>query len=277
MRSTFACASGLLCLFLATLGVAAVQPFGLPVPKATNIIPERMVMADVVVLGTVAGVEEKRVPASGYGNFRGQKLGYKIVRVKVSKTLRGPKGLEDLRLGFLPDPDLKTGHEACFLLTKHPEESFFVPAIHPLYGCPQQSVFIDQASPNAKEQLALVKRCAKLLDDPTAGLKAKDGEDRFLTASMLILRYKRPFGAGPVAKRQPIDAKESKLILEALRDADWTKKYPDTWLPPALVFNHLGPSSYNASVKGADPRKWLQKNAASYRIERFVLPPVLKK
>jgi hypothetical protein len=260
------------CLFLVALGAPAAQPFGLPVPEPTNVIPERVVMSDVVVLGKVTGVEEKRVPATGYGNFRGQKIGYKIARVKVVEMLRGPKGLNHLRLGFLPDPDLKAGQEACFLLKKHPQENFFVPAVHPLYGCPPQSVFIDQGSPNAKDQLALVKRCTKLLVDPAAGLQAKNGEDRFLTASMLVLRYKRPIGAGPLVKRQPIDAKESKLILAALRDADWTKKYPDTWLPPALVFNHLGPSTYNASQKGADPRQWLKENAATYRIERFVLP-----
>jgi hypothetical protein len=264
--------AGSACLSLLALGLpAAGQPIGLPVPEATNIIPERVVMSDVVVVGKVTAVEEKRVVAPGYGKLGGQKVGYKIAQVKVTELLRGPKDLDQIRLGFLPDPDLEAGHEACFLLTKHPDERFFVPATHPLYGCPPKSVFIDKGSPDSKDQLALVKRCVKLLQDPVAGLQAKDIEDRFLTATMLVIRYKRPLGAGPQVKKEAIDAKESKLILEALRDADWTKKYPDTWLAPVLAFNHLGPSSYNPAQKGADPRQWLKDNAGTYRMERFVL------
>jgi hypothetical protein len=177
-----------------------------------------------------------------------------------------------LRVGFLPDPDLTVGHEACFLLVQHPEEDFYVPAVHPLYGCPPASVFLDKSSAGLAEQLALVKRCARLLGDPTAGLKAADKEDRFLMAAMLVLRYRTHRGAGPRPKAEPIAAGESKRILEALRDADWLKKYPETWLTPASVFDHpyLSPGAYDPSQKGADPQQWLKENAATYRLERFV-------
>jgi hypothetical protein len=176
MRSaTFLCAVGSACLsILALRPFAPAQPFGLPVPKATNIIPERVVMADVVVLGMVTAVEEKRVTALGFGNFSGQKVSYKIVQLKVGELLRGPKKLDRLRLGLLPEPDLKVGQEACFLVRKHPEGDFFVPAVHPLYGCPPQSVFIDKGSPDSMNQLALVRRCTKLLDHLATGLQAKD-------------------------------------------------------------------------------------------------------
>ena len=36
----------------------------------------------------------------------------------------------------------------------------------------------------------MVKRCVKLLEKPTAGLKSKDASDRLLTASLLINRYR---------------------------------------------------------------------------------------
>ncbi len=206
---------------------------------------------------------------SSFPKQSGFKIGYKVAKVSVSEVLRGPKDLAKVRLGYLPDPELAGGQETCFLLLKHPEQDFYVPAVHKLYGCPPASVFIDKNSPDFKEQLALIKRCARLLGDPAAGLQAKDKEDRFLTAAMLVIRYRNYPGNGPRPKPVPIAAGESKLILEALRDADWSKKYPETWLTPSAVFNHLGPSTYNPSSKGADPRVWLKENAASYRIERF--------
>jgi hypothetical protein len=254
--------------------VAAGQPFPLPVPSQINIIPQRVVLADIVVMGKVSAIEDQRVATTGFPNLGGIKVAYKVARVMATDVLRGPKDLAkraapQVRVGFLPDPDLTVGHEACFLLLKHPKADLFVPMV-PQFGCPPASVFIDKNSPNFKDQLALIRRCARLLADPAAGLKAKDLEDRFLTAAMLVIRYRTRPGDGSPLKAEPIDAAQSKQILEALRDADWTKKYPDTWLTPSAVFNHLGPRTYNASSKGADPRKWLRENAAIYRIERLV-------
>jgi hypothetical protein len=259
-------------LLLPALTRAAQQPFPLPVVKPTNILPERVVRADRVVMGTVIAIEDQRVTASGGGNLAGIKVAYKIARVKVTGVLAGPKERVTVRVGFLPDPDLTAGHEACFLLTKHSQEDFFVPAVGPISGTPPASVFIDKNSPAFKEQLALVRRCARLLSDTAAGLKAKDRDDRFLTAAMLILRYRSYPGDGRPFKKQPIDAAESKQILEALQGADWRKQYPETWLTPSALFNHLhlDPSIYNPSSQGADPQKWLRENAARYRIERLL-------
>jgi hypothetical protein len=259
-------------LLLPALTRAAQQPFPLPVVKPSNILPERVVRADLVVMGTVTAIEDQRVTASGGGNLAGIKVAYKIARVKVTEVLAGPKERVTVRVGFLPDPELAAGHEACFLLAKHTQGDFFVPVVGPISGSPPASVFIDKNSPAFKEQLALVRRCARLLSDPAAGLKAKDRDDRFLTAAMLVLRYRSYPGDGRPFKKKPIDAAESKQILEALRDADWSKQYPETWLAPSAVFNHLhlDPSIYNSSSQGADPKKWLRENAARYRIERLV-------
>jgi hypothetical protein len=259
-------------LLIPALTSVAQQPFPLPVVRPSNVVPERVVRADFVVMGKVTAIEDKRVAASGPANLPGVKVAYKIAVVKVTEVLSGPRDRATIRVGFLPDPELAVGQEACFLLVKHAQEDFFVPAVNAVSGCPPASVFIDKNSPDFKEQLALVKRCARLLADPGVGLKSKDAEDRFLTAAMLVLRYRSYPGDGRPVKKEPLGAAESKLILEALRDADWTKQYPETWLTPSAVFNHLhlDPGVYNPSNKGADPQKWLRENAARYRIERLV-------
>ncbi|MFT2520507.1 hypothetical protein ACMWQB_30310, partial [Escherichia coli] len=74
-------------------------------------------------------------------------------------------------------------------------------------------------APTFEKDLAAVQRCGKLLANPAEGLKAKEPTERLLTAFMLLARY-RVF-ANPDAKTEPIDAAESKAILEVLASTDW--------------------------------------------------------
>jgi hypothetical protein len=116
-----------------------------------------------------------------------------------------------------------------------------------------------------------------------ASLKAKSADDRFLTAAMLIGRYRSvQFGAAPAGtKNVPIGAEESKLILQALAGADWTKNDPDSQLSPQRSFFQLGVTDQDGfkipppgpggvqDVAGA-AKAWLKSHAATYRVQRIV-------
>jgi hypothetical protein len=78
---------------------------------------------------------------------------------------------------------------------------------------------------NYAKELEDVKKVAKILDDPVAALKAKDIEDRYRAASILLERY-RTNHSGKPATREPIPAEENKLILSLLQELPWQPKDP---------------------------------------------------
>ncbi len=120
------------------------------------------------------------------------------------------------------------------------------------------------------------KKFGKMLDDRMAGLKSADEKERLLTAALLVTRYRT---SNPGAPRQaPIDAAESKLILEALAAAEPTAEIPQ--LPgatPLTLFLQLGLEARDGweqpkdlSALPAAAKKWLRDNAGTYRIRRGV-------
>jgi hypothetical protein len=117
------------------------------------------------------------------------------------------------------------------------------------------------------------------MDDPIASLKSASAADRLDTAAMLLARYRsiRPGQKG--AKQEPIPAEESKLILEAIRKADW--KAPNAQgANPILLFQRLGLTPQDgwkqAQFKNFQQefpplaQKWLETHAGTYRIKKFV-------
>jgi hypothetical protein len=171
------------------------------------------------------------------------------------------------------------GTEGCFLLQKQGDETFYRPVDR------SYNDYIAKTDKECDKKVAFVKHALKLLDDTDAGLKSKDGADRLLTAYMLLSRFQA--AAGPKAKTEPIDATQSKLILEAIEGADWSQ--PDTQGEPTTprgVFTQLRltpKDGWNAPQQGpnqdvrvfmkewdAAAQKWLKDNCASYRIQRWV-------
>src|SRR5262249_24799796 len=120
-------------------------------------------------------------------------------------------------------------------------------------------------------------------DDPRSGLTSKEQADRFLTAAMLINRYrtqKTQARPGVEPKTQLIDAEESKLILTALAEADWSAPRPGVAQPPMMLqpmnlFTRLGvgprdgwgPPRTGNFVEAE--QKWVKDNAGTYRIKKF--------
>src|SRR5439155_2828680 len=181
------------------VGKASPAAAGVPIPEVP--LPQRVAVAECIVVGKVAALEDDLVEALPLLKIPGAgKLPYQIAVVKVESAVRGLKDLDVLRVGFIPPPasegqtaprtrrlaqvKLTVNQEGCFFLHKHPDESF--------YAASATADVLDRAkAKNFDKDVALVKRCARLLDDPDAGLRSKDATDRRLTAAMLILRYRR--------------------------------------------------------------------------------------
>jgi hypothetical protein len=261
-RTSAAC----LLLLLSLTARADVAP---PAPVA-----ERVARVQAVVVGKVTAIEEKTVQATPYPGAE-QKVEHAVAVVKIDEALNGAKGLTHLKVGFLPVanrrfPQMKltVGQEACFFLAPHEEGGFHVTRMY--YD------ITDRKTPTFEKDVAEARRCAKLLAEPEAGLKSKDAADRYLTAAMLIVRYRTPVPSAGEPRQEPIDAAQSKLILRGLLDGDWSRREPFR-LSAFEAFNRLGLTPEDGwtppgdFTKFADAAKqWLKDHADTYRVKRFV-------
>ena len=279
--------AGLSCLLTLTATLSA---------RAMMIAPpsvaQRVATADGVIVGKVISLEPKTVFATRFPGDK-EKGEFVIAVVKVDEALVGVVGAKEVRVGFIAPPPpppapvpgapillrkpyrgptLAVDQEACLYLTKHSTESFFtLPAYY--------DVVNKKDNPNFAKEIEWVKKAAKLLADPKTGFASKDAEDRFITAALLLSRYqRRVFGTVGEPKSEPISAEESKQILLALLDADWTNAGRDPQIArtsPQLFFSMLPnkpgwtqPKDYKQFPDEA--RKWLKANAETYRVTKIV-------
>jgi hypothetical protein len=251
-------------------------------------IPKRVATSDLVVVGKVTGFADKTVKAEPFPGAKTE-TEYQVAIVKVEETLLG-KGVKEIKVGFIPTPagpgpgpigirrrpgfTLARDQEACLFLVKHPTADFYI-------GQAYYDIINKAGNANFKKDTDEILHCAKLLADSKTNLASKNKEDRFLTAAMLLTRYRtgRPSATPP--KEEPIDAAQSKAILLALADADWgTKPTVAFALTPESAFYMLGAQAKDGWVPPKDARtakdrtdamqKWLKDNADKFRIQHFV-------
>jgi hypothetical protein len=180
-----------------------------------------------------------------------------------------------IRLGFVPIPPMVAINPPPFQATVGMEGCFFLLKNGDLYLPSGPLGFLDKKSATFEKDLALVKRCVKILEGPDAALKSKDAEERFLAAGMLVARYTAR--RSPNAKTEPIDAEQSKRILEALAAADWAPTNDFTKLSPQMVLGRLPLTDKDGWAPPRDPKtypayaqQWVKDHAATYRIQKFV-------
>ncbi|MGE3803736.1 MAG: hypothetical protein AB7K24_03570 [Gemmataceae bacterium] len=243
--------------------------------------PDRLATAACAVIGKVTEIEKKSVVASANAGDP-QKYEYQIAVIKVESALAGAQGLTHVRVGLQGPPvkndepnrrnapaapaQLVVGQEGCFFLQQHHDQPFYV--------FNQYQGFVSKESDPAGFEV--LNRCAKLLKDPMAGLKSKEVDDRFLTAAMLVARYRNGVPGAKAVKTEAIPVEESKLILLALRDADWGREAGDR-MSPQQTFARLGLTPQDGWKQPTDfkqyqatAKDWLTKHADSYRIQRYV-------
>jgi len=301
----FLCAglAGLSCLALlaAPRHAAGVAVMVRPVPS----VQQRVLSSPVIVVGKVTAVDDKTVKAERWPGDM-QQGEYRLATVKLSETLCGVKGLTHIKVGFqLPVPvrpmgpvgpggglirrpirrpfgpqdiTLVKGQEVCLFLKTHPKENFYVATS--AHGV------LDKKASTFDKDLAEVRKVVKVLADPMSGLKAKTADERFQAAALLLQHY-RTFQQGD--KQEPLAAEESKLILEAIADANWNVRpifRPGMAAPmtPQTAFSLLGlqpkdgwvqPQNFQEMPEAA--KKWLKDNAGSYRVQRIVPQPKAEK
>lgn len=265
---------------LATLPALAVIPLTAPP------LPERIALADMIVVGKVTSMDAEPVdalpvmPIPGVANL----VTYRIANVSVDRPLLGARTVTRVRVGYVPLADnhkparfdlkaLACEQAGCFFLRKHPHEPFYVVSYsYDVIGSSDAKAY--------NRELTELARCVRLLTDVQAGLRAKESNDRLLTAALLIYRYRTPrhvYRGKP--STESIDAEESKQILSALAEADWNVKDSSAWLTPLSLFLRLGlteEDSWRPPAKLPDvapaAQRWLRDHAATYRIQRYVPP-----
>jgi hypothetical protein len=229
--------------------------------------------ADIIVVGKVTTIEDRKVRVEGFPGDRDTGE-YTVAVVKVEEALLGAKDLTHIKVGslppvpgrgrFFPSAQLQKGQKVLLFLRPHTREPFLVPSDD--FGV------IDKRTPTFAGDLDSARRAVRTLRDPVAALKAKDAGDRLLAASVLLCHYRRP---RPVPQKlEPIPAEESKLILTVLAEADWN---PRAGLHPQLAFDLLGATDKDGWVPSGDYRqvaatskKWLRDHAETFRVKRLV-------
>jgi hypothetical protein len=264
--------------------------------------------SDTIVVGKVIEIEKEAVKAKPFPASP-MEVDYKIAVVKINEELRGAKGVTSVRVGFTElgglnppltaQPDininrpiarptiaridgpaivLTAGQEGLFCLVKHHEGDFYVLQ---QYGQP-----LEKKAPDYEKQLANVKKLIAALENPKAALKDGAPADRAFAAVMLVEKYcsvPPAMRAKGMIVQEPIDAEESKLILEALSQLEWNK--PDAnGLMLQTAFYRLGLQAKDgwtqpkfqqgqdfSKAMGEAAAKWLKANTEKYVIQRRMM------
>ena len=300
MRRKTALTAATACAILLA-SVAPAKALRVAMPNRTPV--QQAMTAEVVIVGKVVEIEKEITKASSNPGVK-DKVDYHVAVVKVSEAIQGAKGLTTVRVGWMPSPrlggpaidqpaiqpirrpplqqaqvSLTEGQEGCFFLSKHHDGDFYV--------MQQGGSPLDKKAADFDKQLTSVKKLMKAFEDPKTALIAKDVAERQFTACMLIQKYRTyPQVNTPNAKvvQEPIDAEESKLILQALSEMEWGKfdqatgtglqnvwyqigvQPKDGWTQPKVV-----QGQNFQQVMGAAVSKWLKENAEKYRIQRQVI------
>jgi hypothetical protein len=262
--------------FLALLGTAVLVSQLWAKVMAPPPVSDRVARADMIVTGRVIKIEDKSVSVPVAPGAK-EKIEYQVAVVKVDDPILNAKGIKEIRVGFVPPPagvsrrpgiSLVEDEDVCVFLTKHAD-----PDLHTVEAYFDVTKKKDNAGYDNFVKEA--KRCAKLFADPDAGLKAKDANERLLTASMLLTRYSTPRAGA--TKQEPIDAARSKQILLAIADADWSAEPKPNVVNPRTAFARLNAEAADGWNPPAHPtqfpdaaKKWLKDKAETFRVKQWV-------
>jgi len=282
----------------------------------------RMMQADAIFVGRVVAMEPMDVEATPAANQG--KVMYRVAQVQVTENIHGvKKDTQMVRVAFVAQPNqpqpggiggginpgniqilpvqppnggpaiqpfpggrrpfpgnfqmqLAVGQDGLFAVAKHHKENFFL----------APTTFVQRENnPGFDNEVKTAKQISKAMADPVAALKAEDKQDRYVAAAILISKY-RSNPTGVATKSEPIDANESKLILQAIQGGDWAVGRNNIQVPqPMELFNQLGVTQkdgYNpVNVRNqndihAAMQKWLDENNGKFVINRLVADPNAK-
>jgi hypothetical protein len=196
-----------------------------------------------------------------------------VAVLEISQAIKGAEGLTHLRVGLLPCQLLAPGTEVCLFLFPHFQEPFCV--MPRQFGHPHTR----DNNPNFDGEIKRYQEWARFMKEPVESLRSRDADVRFVTTALLSSRYRSfiPDFHSRDRKTEPIDAVQSRLMLEVLAEADWEKAEARHKVPVAWLFQRLAPAAANNWGMEDDDRRfeptarqWCKEHAATYRIRAFV-------
>jgi hypothetical protein len=283
--------------FLVAVAVLAVLFANAEVARADRAgpspVPERVMKAEVVVVGKVTGIEKEPVQALPYPGATA-KAAYQIATVKIDTGLVGADKIKEVRVGFISranaavprrgwnDFEFKEGQELVMFLSKHPAGDFHITTwMYPP---------LDPKTEEGKRDLETVKRIAAVIADPAKALKSDKPEVRAEAAAIVVLKYRQTTPFGGATEQVPIAAEESKMLLKALTEGNWSfqgSRYnlelnpyaafqslglsdKDGWIPPVIVNTPGAPPVDFGAVQRDAFAKWLAGPGKDYIIKKIV-------
>jgi hypothetical protein len=250
-------ALGLVCVVYA----ASAEP---PTP-APEPISVRVAVSDAVIVGRVSKVEGGTVKVR-YGR---DTLDWKAASVEVKKAVLGAEGGNILRVAFPPLVTPVEGQEALLFLRREAGRKYYILA-------PVMAWRVDKKSDAFADDLKQALAFAPLVADPEKGLRSKDAKARYLTAALLVLRYRSPLDSGK-SKEVAIDPGQSRRILKELAAADWKSCPPEmARIHPLTLFPMLGATEkdgvrdWNTAEYSAAAEAWVKKHAGTYVLKKYV-------
>ena len=256
---------------------------------------EKVAQSDAVVVGKVTSFDKDAMLPQHAGDPN--KVAHKVAVVKVEKGLLGAGKMTEVKVAFVPPPkpnpnapvrpvrggfqpvELKEGQEATFFLTKHAGGDYYT--VNPMFAP------IDSKDENAKAATAVAAKAAAAIADPAKALKAEKAEDRYLAAAAVITKYRSFPQDGRETTTEKVPAEETRLLLKALAEGDWSKYDPnmpngsqvfyslglteqDGWVQPVVVNNPGAPPvDFNAVMKDAFAN-WAVGAGKNYQISKVV-------
>jgi hypothetical protein len=272
-----------LALAIVIAGLAAPAGVAYALIAIMPVGPATVANSDAVFIGKVTEIEPAEVDAK---QFPGAKdtVKYKVAVVKITEIIRGVKEVKSVRVGFqLPiapkpgqpiigggrtPPQLTVGQEGLFMMNMHAEGKF--------YQAPNFGMFVATNNRTFETDVKTAKRVVAVMNNTKQALESRDADERLMAAQILVTKYRTPKGGN---NQEPIDAAESKAILNAIATASWKPaRFGET--SPYQLFNQLGISDKDGwkapvRVKNQDEirdavQAWIKSNGDSYRIKRFV-------
>ena len=258
-------------------------------------LPDRVALADLIVIGKVDAVEDKTVEVLPSPSSK-DKVAYRMCVLKAEEVLRGDKEAKEFRIGFATKVVLglgpgewlsyQKGHEGVFFLQRHHAGDFFVNfslSNGLSRGVPKGGGF---DTPGKYDELVrAVRTMVKMLADPVTTLQGKNDADRYLGLTMLIEHYRSRGVKDPRWEEKPVDPKVSKLLLKVLAEADWSwnsDRLVDYYPPhPSHLFQQLGvtkkddydPPTDDGRKTDAATQRWLLTHQETYSVKGFTPKP----
>jgi hypothetical protein len=209
-----------------------------------------------------------------------------VAVVKITDGIHGVKDQKSVRVGFQAPvapkpgapiigggrrgPQLTTGQEGLFVISMHPDGKF--------YQAPNFGAFVAAANKTFDTDVKLAKRVVTVMANTKTALESKDADERLMAAAILVSKYRTQKPPLP-NKEEPIDAAESKLILNAIATANWKPARLGETNPYQLFLQlRVTPAdgwTAPKNVKTQDDLKsavqtWIREKGDNYRIKRFV-------